>query len=117
MRRMTGMRIGGALLLAPVCLAAITNLRVAGTTATQAVIEYTAPSVAACTVEVSESAGYAPVVHDVDPALFAGSNRDDRGEAVASGPARVFVIGKRVAEKGSDGKYYSRALQAYTTQQ
>lgn len=102
-------------LLSTACLGAVTNVRVMGTTSTQAVIEYTAPSFSACTVEVSESASYTPLVHDVNPALFAGSDQDDRYGNVTSGRSRTIVVGKRTAEKAADGKYYSRALQTYTT--
>ncbi len=95
--------------------AAITNVRVLGTTPTQAVIAYDAPDTPACTIEVSESATYTPLVHDVDPALFAGANSDSRTGSLSGGRSRVFVVGRRTAEYGPDNKYYSRALQAYTT--
>ena len=94
--------------------AAITNVRVAGTTATQAVLEYTAPDTGICTVAVSESATFAPLVPDVDPTLFAGANQDNRAGSISSGLQRVFVAGKRAAEPGVDGRFHSRALQAYT---
>lgn len=94
--------------------AAVTNVRFVGSTPTQAVIAYTAPDSSACTIEVSESESYAPPVHDVNPALFPGANLDSRAGNIGSGQARTFVIGKRAAELASDGKYYSRALQAFT---
>jgi hypothetical protein len=94
--------------------AAITNVSVQGTTATQAILRYTAPDTGACTVEVSESSSFTPLVHDADAQLFPGSNLDSRSESAANGPERVFVIGKRRAEKAVNGKWYSRALQAYT---
>ena len=93
---------------------AITNVRVAGTTATQAVLEYTAPDMGTCTVEVSESATFAPLVPDADETLFPGANQDNRPGSISSGLNRVFVAGERMAEPGADGRYHSRALQAYT---
>jgi hypothetical protein len=83
-------------------------------TATQAVIRYTAPGTNACTVQISESASLTPLVHDVDPVLFPGSNLDSRTGSVANGTQRVFVAGKRDAEVASDGRRYSRALKAFT---
>ena len=93
---------------------AITNVRVAGTTATQAVLDYTAPEMGTCTVEVSESATFAPLVPDVDANLFAGANQDNRAGSISSGRQRVFIAGERAAEPGADGRYHSRALQADT---
>lgn len=104
-----------AALLWPVLAgAAIQNVTVDGTTSTQAVLRYTAPNAAACAVQVSESATLQPLVHDVDPVLFPQENLDSRAESVTSGANRVFVVGKRRADRGADGHWYSRALQAYT---
>jgi hypothetical protein len=89
--------------------AAIINLQVGGTTATQAVLRYTAPDVTACTVEVSEEPDYTPLVHDVNPALFAGSHSDGGGRR-----DRTFVVGKPGTGRAGDNKVYSRALQAWT---
>lgn len=90
--------------------AAITNVSVVGTVSTQAVIAYTAPDTSACTLEVSESNTYSPVVHAVDTTLFAGSNSDGGGAV-----ARRFVVGYRDVKAGLDGLKYSRALKAETT--
>lgn len=92
----------------------ISNVRVLGATATQAILAYTAPSDAPCTLEVSESLEFSPLVHDLNPALFQGANLDSRPGNLASGRDRVFVIGKRTAQQASDGRYYSRALQTAT---
>ncbi len=92
----------------------IANLSVSSVTATQAVLTYTAPSSDACTVQVSQSNTLSPLVHDVDPTLFSGSNLDSRTGSVTSGTMRTFVIGQRAGQQGSDGNWYSRALQAYT---
>ncbi len=93
---------------------AVTGVSVQGATATQAILRFAAPDRGVCTVEVSEWPGFAPLVHDVDASLFAGANLDSRPESTSSGRERVFVIGKRRAEKAANGKWYSRALQAYT---
>ncbi|MDQ2900952.1 MAG: hypothetical protein M3Y07_14310, partial [Acidobacteriota bacterium] len=105
----------GAAWLAPVH-AAITRVAVLGTTATQAIVTYTAPDNAACVLEVSESGGFAPLVYDVDASKFSGANLDNRPGNITDtdGRERTFVVGKRAAEPALDNKKYSRALQAYT---
>src|SRR4051794_12287406 len=108
------MKVSVLALVATSAFGAIGNVEVRGVTSTQASISYTAPDASACSVEVSESPTYRPLVHDVDPVLFSGSNLDGRPEGIASGQDRVFIAGKRRAEKGLDGKWYSRALQAFT---
>jgi len=90
------------------------HLKVAGTTNTQAVLAYTAPDSGACTVKVSLQPALTPLVHDVDPNLFAGEDQDTRPEAVSAQTSRLFVVGKRLTQRASDGKNYSRALEAYT---
>ena len=65
-----------SIISAGACLAAIGNLRVLGTTATQALIGYTAPDANACTIQLSQSAGLTPLALDVDPGTFANSNFD-----------------------------------------
>jgi hypothetical protein len=70
-------------LIAP-CLGEI-NVAVVGTTNTQAVLTYTAPDSNPCQLQVSESSGLSPVVHDVDTALFSGSNSDSRSATVVTG--------------------------------
>jgi hypothetical protein len=111
---MEKMKLSTILLTASVAYGAVGNMQVRGVTSTQAILAYTAPDTNPCTVVVSESPSYSPLVHDVDPGLFAGSNLDSR-EGAASGTQRVFVAGKRRAEKGGSGRWYSRALQAFTT--
>ena len=108
------------LLLAPaVCLGAIGDLRVIGTTATQAIIGYTAPDQNPCTIQVSEDSSLTPLVHDVDPTIFKGADQDNRPGSITNGQARVVVIGKRSSELATAGDYagvrhFSRALQADT---
>ena len=95
--------------------AAIQNVTVQGTTTTQAIIAYTAPDENPCTVEVSESLTFTPLVNDVNPALFPGANTDTRAGNLPSGQARVFVAGARRADASPvDARLYSRALQANT---
>jgi len=93
------------------------------TTSTQAILVYTAPTSAACTVAVSEFSSLSPLVADVNPALFSGSNLDTRSGVVSNGLQRIFVVGKHGMNAsgssnpflGTDGKRHSRALQAGTT--
>jgi hypothetical protein len=105
--------------LAGCSYAEIRNVTVSGTTATQAVVTYTPPDTSICSIAVSETADpsgnpQAPLVHDVDPNLFSGADQDNRAGNLANNGTRVFVIGTREAEKATDGRYYSRALQANT---
>ena len=88
---------------------------VVGTTNTQAVLVYSAPDAGACTVKVSQQPSLTPLVHDVDPALFPGADQDTRPETITAGTSRVFVVGKRIAQRAADGKNYSRALETYST--
>ncbi|HXB67842.1 MAG TPA: hypothetical protein VNY05_06340, partial [Candidatus Acidoferrales bacterium] len=94
--------------------AQISNVSVLGVTNTQALLQYTAPDATACTVEVSTFPTYVPLVHDVDPAVFAGSNLDNRPGSISGSVERTFVVGTRDAEPGLSGHWYSRALQALT---
>ena len=89
-------------------------VQISGVTATQAILSYFAPNSNACIVEISESPNYLPLVHDVDPVIFQGSNSDLRSSNPNAGLTRTFVIGKRAAERGTDTNFYSRALQTNT---
>ena len=107
------------LLLATVpCFAAITNIQATDATQREVILRYVAPSPAACTIEVSESPSFAPLVHDVNPSLFAGSNSDFRNGA--QGRDRAFILGAagtgiNYAPVDLTGKRSSRALQVNTT--
>ena len=96
------------------CSTGISSVQVTGTTPTQAVLTYRAPSLAACTIAVSTSPSYSPVVYDVDENKFSGSSSDARPGNLTQDRLRTFVLGKRRADVASDGKRYSRALQANT---
>jgi len=89
------------------------TVQVLGTTATQAVLAYTAPDNNPCSVAVSQSQSLMPLVPDVDPSLFSWSNLDNRPLAINNGTQRVFVAGKRSADL-SNGVRVSRALQVAT---
>ena len=69
------------------------------TTATQAILTYQAPDNEPCQVQVSENKSLSTLVYDVDPALFPGANLDSRPDNLSNGTSRVFVVGKRGAEK------------------
>lgn len=104
------------LILTMVCLGLLpmSAAEVSGSTATQAVLVYQAPTAAACEVAVSESATFEPLVHDVDGTLFPGANLDTLATAGAlAAGERILVIGKRVAQQ-SGGRLMSRALRADT---
>ena len=115
--------LGWAALLMATAIASaqVTNVHV-GTTATQAVITYSAPNDSPCTIDVREGGATGPLVPDVDPSLFPKSpvqdvvlaNNDSRKVNLVSGQKRVFVVGKRTAEYALDGFRHSRALQTNT---
>jgi hypothetical protein len=90
------------------------GLRVDGVTSTQAVIHYVSPGDEACFVHSAEE-GVNALVNDVNPDLFPGSNEDrQRPDGIVDRRERQLVLGRRAAERGLDGKYHSRALQAFT---
>src|SRR6266852_2390109 len=91
------------------------SVKVVGTTATQAVLSYTAPDANPCTLSTS------PYTTDLDPTLFPGANLDNRAGDISSGTSRILVIGtvpvpgSVYPNLASDGATrYSRALQANT---
>lgn len=87
-----------------------------GATSTQMNLPYATPDNSVCSIEVSESPTYSPLIDDVNPALFTNSNLDNRTGNLGTGTtARVFVIGSRIAALALDSTIHSRALQAYTS--
>jgi hypothetical protein len=93
----------------------IVDLKSSRTTHQQIVLSYSAPAGVSCRIEVSDRSDFFRVVHDVNPELFPGSDRDlERPGTWSDSEHRVVVIGKRAAELGQNGKRYSRSLQAAT---
>jgi hypothetical protein len=89
------------------------QVKIIGTTNTQAVLAYSAPDDNACTVRVSQQSSFTPLVRDVDPALFHGADQDTRPENIVTGANRIFVVGKRITQRAADGRNYSRALETH----
>lgn len=111
------MRLIPILFICP-ALWATTTLQVTGATNTQARIDLVTNQTGACTVKVSAvddfTGAYAPI-HDVDPALFSGSDACNRPFNLTNSNGFTLVIGRREAATAADGKVYSRALQCLTT--
>jgi hypothetical protein len=102
-----------ALLLALPLSAAI-SVDVRGVTATQALLYYGAPDESPCKVEVRELEANAPIVADVNPAMFSGADSDVERNVLPAGTTRMIRIGLRKTMRGLDGRWYSRALAADT---
>ena len=62
-----------------------------GATATQYVMSYTAANSSQCMIEVSTSPTYNPLVHAVDPTIFANANFDGQTNA----GSRAFAVGQK----------------------
>jgi hypothetical protein len=62
-----------------------------GATATQYVMSYTAANSSQCMLEVSTSPTYNPLVHAIDPTIFANANFDSQTNA----GSRAFVVGQK----------------------
>ena len=77
---------------------------------TQAVISYVAPNSNACTLKVTGSPSYSPLLEDVDESLYTGSSLDSRTDNYSAGVYRVFVAGKRKADLASDGEHHLEGL-------
>jgi hypothetical protein len=90
------------------------SVTVRGATATQVLLSYTAPNTNACSVQVSESSTYSPLVADTDPMLFNGAGSDIAYNILPAGTTRVLRIGRRTSALALDGRRHSRALAANT---
>lgn len=108
------LRILVGLLLSASAWAQIENVRVVGTTSTQAVIAYTAPDEGLCSVEAGPSPSLQPNLHDINGHLFPEGGLDSRPGSIQRGRERLIVLGRRTAERAQDGKRYSRAMEANT---
>src|SRR6266852_2153133 len=116
------------LLLCCALRAATIPVTVAGSTETQIAVNYTATSNGPCTVTATDQ-NNGPTVNDLDPAKFTGANQDlsrtvangFRWPALCGGIAcsatntdlhrTVFIGGHDEIKQGTDGKWYSTALQ------
>lgn len=81
------------------------------TSSTQAILSYTAGNTNECTVEVSTSPSYSPLVNAVDSAKFTDANLDGQTNV----GSRSFLVGQRTVALALDSKYYSLALENSTT--
>lgn len=79
---------------------------------TQALIAFQVPDAATqCTVEIYTDESQSALINDVNEQLFAGSQNCKRPGSLVDGNHIVFVAGLRKAQKASDGRFYSRALE------
>lgn len=96
--------------------AQITGLTVIGVSPTQALVRYEYLTATVCTLAVSESATFSPVVYDVDGSEFTNANLETghiiRADlsATAGNTVRQVRIGYRTSGLGTDGYWRSRAL-------
>jgi len=90
------------------------TVSVVATSPTQAVLRIS--NGAACSIEVSESPTYSPVVPDVDGTLFGGAGSDaTRNTSLIGDNDKIVVIGKRRIDTTQIGTKVSRSLQQGTT--
>ncbi len=93
---------------------AATTVQVTGVTNTQAVLRVSGVAAASCTIEVSESATYTPLVHDVNATLFSGADQCGRASSTGQDGDWTIVVGLRNINTAANNRNYSRALQAAT---
>ncbi|HME05690.1 MAG TPA: hypothetical protein VKG25_01520 [Bryobacteraceae bacterium] len=99
-------------LLGTALLGANIPLQIVSVTSQQAEVQYTSTIAGACTLAVTDNSGYGVTVWDVNPLLTNASMDLARPDTIVDGPSRKVLLGHRVYEQGSDGKIYSRSLQA-----
>jgi hypothetical protein len=93
------------------------NLRLVSSTPQQAVLQYMAPDNSACKLTVIDNSRLGVTVWDVSGAKFPNSDFDlSRANTTTRGNGleRQVVVGSRSAQIGTDGRLYSRSLQANT---
>lgn len=89
------------------------TVQVTGVTPQQAILSIHTDG-SACTVQVSERADFATLVHDVDPALFQGADACNRVGSIVNGNLITFTAGHRGTDTALTGDIVSRSLQADT---
>lgn len=87
-------------------------------TATQVLIQFTAPTSPSCTLQLSELANQSVLVADTDTALYTNANTEATHLATSwvrgANTVRTVRIGLRSSELALDGLWHSRALAADT---
>ena len=96
----------------PICRGAVQNTQVVGTTATQAVLSFDVPDPSNCVVQVSTDSDFSSRVNDSNTQLFPGSQSCARASSIVIGSHVTFVAGLRTSRQGTDGNFYSLALEA-----
>jgi hypothetical protein len=94
-----------------------TGLTIASVTAQQAIVQYSAPDASPCALAATDNSGLNVTVWDVSGATFSGAGSDlSRSNTVTWNEQRnrQILLGARSVQAGSDGKLYSRSLQANT---
>src|SRR5277367_1550633 len=81
-------------------------------TATQAILSFTAPDPSQCLVQIYSDAALTALADDANSALFAGAQQCNRAGSAVNGKEISFVAGLRTSQNGLDGYLHSRALAA-----
>ncbi|MCC6392557.1 MAG: hypothetical protein IT167_18295 [Bryobacterales bacterium] len=96
--------------------AAASNVEIKGQTSTQAVISFSIPDPAHCTVQLFTDPQRTQAVNDTNETLFPGSANCARPGSAVQGSHVTFVAGARTSQAAaSDDRMYSRALAVLTT--
>lgn len=85
-----------------------------GSTATQALAQFTVTDPARCLIAVYSDAGHTILAHDSDTSLFAGAQACNRAGNVVNGSQITAVMGARTVQTALDSNNYSRSLAAAT---
>src|SRR5271168_1961166 len=88
-------------------------LQVVSLTPQQAEIQFTSTTSGPCTLSLTDNSGLGVTVWDVNSSVFTNANLDlSRPDTLTNGLTRRVLLGHRSAEVGTDGKTYSRSLEA-----